>query len=128
MRLHHGKSVKLITAAAAQVMLSQTIREMNMDVNERFIGKRVIQEKMSFSGTGFIRGKVDTIHSAVFSITGVTEEKLQEICRRFGDNKDPGLDGIPNKPLKLICESCMVEGFPPSGSAVACVTEAPKTT
>ncbi|CAD7081211.1 unnamed protein product [Hermetia illucens] len=37
----------------------------------------------------------------VFSIPDVTEEELWEICRRIGDSKAPGLDGIPNRALKV---------------------------
>lgn len=41
------------------------------------------------------------VQQNVFPIPGMTEEELREICVRFGDNKAPGLDGIPNKTLKL---------------------------
>ena len=61
----------------------------------------------------------------VFSIPDVTEEELWEICRRIGDSKAPGLDGIPNRALKVAVkarprwfastfESCMAEGVFPA--------------
>lgn len=31
----------------------------------------------------------------------VTDEELQQNCRQIGYKKTPGLDEIPNKPLKL---------------------------
>ena len=58
-------------------------------------------------------------------IPPVTVEELREICGRFGDNKAPGLDGIPNRALKLAVktrpdlfantfEACLKEGIFPA--------------
>ncbi|GBP94342.1 hypothetical protein EVAR_65488_1 [Eumeta japonica] len=56
-------------------------------------------------------------------IPPVTEEELLEACNRAGNNKAPGLDGIPNIALKTIIKaapslfleaynSCLKEAFP----------------
>ncbi|CAD7085027.1 unnamed protein product [Hermetia illucens] len=39
------------------------------------------------------------------AIPPVTRDELLEICGRIGDNKAPGLDGVPNKALKLAVKS-----------------------
>ncbi|CAD7081162.1 unnamed protein product [Hermetia illucens] len=61
----------------------------------------------------------------VTAIPPVTRDELLEICGRIGDNKAPGLDGVPNKALKLavksrpdmfaeLFEACMSEGIFPA--------------
>ena len=61
----------------------------------------------------------------VTPIPPVTRDELLEICSRIGDSKAPGLDGIPNKALKLavksrpdmfaeLFETCMSEGIFPA--------------
>ncbi|GBP21407.1 Putative 115 kDa protein in type-1 retrotransposable element R1DM [Eumeta japonica] len=58
-------------------------------------------------------------------IPTVTEKDLMEICNRVGNNKGPGLDGIPNIALKTAIkaapalftetyDTCLKEGYFPS--------------
>lgn len=43
------------------------------------------------------------VQQEVFSIHGVTEEELREICGWIGDNKAPGLDRIKKKNSEVGC-------------------------